>query len=742
MRGRRTTDHLRGSPENPISGYIKIIKKRNFVVFNILIIGVIASVIYGFKMTPVYMATTKLIIDRQAPKPVSMKEVMAGDTAFQDFYKTQYELLQSRSLAKSVIQKLGLETHPEFALSKEELSEVSDLPGVFRIIQAKLKEMGIRFRVTEEKNPPNPYTLIVNKFLRHLHIIPIRNSRVVDVAYEGQSPELIAQIANTTAEMYIQQNVTQRSSAEENASVWLEKRIVETRLKLEEAELKLQKYKQDKNIVEFEEKRDIATEELKQLNTEVIRAKTERLRLGALRLQLKKLKNNPVVLMQTIPDSMKSEAIQTLDLRYRELQNQYERMSKVYGESHPSMIDINGQLSAVLKRIPREIESLSHTLELDYQAISSEENSLNDRLEEQKQLVMSLDQAEIEYHALKREAESSNNLYNILLKQLSETNISSKSIESNIRIVDYAEIPRVPVRPNKLLYIIVGFFGSLLGGIGMVFLLESLDKTIRSAEDVESRFPFPFLGVLAVLDDGKKFPLIDSQNSKRAEELRIARTNLLHSCPDNPKKIIMVTSARSAEGKTTLGVNLAISLAQLGKNVLVVDADLQSSSPKIEFDISDRPGLVEVINNLNELQECIHKTNVEGLWFLPKGDVGSNITEIVSSKKFSRLLDFLRDKFDVILVDSPPALDFTGASVLTDYCDGVIFIIDAANNNENDVFRAIRQISMVAESSAMRSKVHAMEMSAGNDEDDALPPRRGGGSKILGIILNKIEAEV
>jgi polysaccharide biosynthesis transport protein len=446
--------------------------------------------------------------------------------------------------------------------------------------------------------------------------------------------------------------------------------------------------------------------------------------------------------MQTIPDSMKSEAIQTLDLKYRELQNQYERMSKVYGESHPSMIDINGQLSAVLKRIPREIESLSNTLGLDYQAISSEENSLNDRLEEQKRLVMSLDQAEIEYHALKREAESSNNLYNILLKQLSETNISSKSIESNIRIVDYAEIPRVPVRPNKLLYVIVGFFGSLLGGIGMVFLLESLDKTIRSAEDVESRFPFPFLGVLAFLDDGEKFPLIDNQNSKRAEELRIARTNLLHACPDNPKKIIMVTSARSAEGKTTLGVNLAISLAQLGKNVLVVDADLQSSSPKIEFEINDRPGLVEVINNLNELQECIHKTNVEGLWFLPKGDVGSNITEIVSSKKFSRLLGFLRDKFDVIFVDSPPALDFTGASVLTDYCDGVIFVIDAANNNENDVFRAIRQISMVAESSTMRSKVPAMEMGAGIDEDNDLPPRRGGGSKILGIILNKIEAEV
>ncbi|MFQ5674109.1 MAG: GumC family protein [Nitrospinales bacterium] len=717
----QTTDEIQ------VADYLRVIKKRKFTLINCVVILVIAATIYSFKMTPVYQAKVRVLIERNMPKVASLQETMALDTGDLQYYKTQYELLKSRDLAKSVIQRLHLENSEEF----EGKEPFIDFSGVKKWVESLLVQVGI----LEKKEPleihRDPYSGLVDAFLKKLRISPIRNSRLVDVGFQGYSPPLITEIANTTAEMYILKNIELRSSVEEGAGDWLRARIAEVQKKVEKSESALSKFLERKNIVGFDRgKQDIVSQKLSEINKEVVKAEAERVRLETLRDQLGSLKNDPEML-QSIPDYVKSEAILQLNKDYLALRREYAEKSKKFRSRHPIMLSVARRIKAIEDEIPKEVNRLLKSVEIDYQAALARESSMKSALARQKRATIKSNRDLIKYNALKREAESNKRVYDVLLKRLKETGVYAKSNESNIRIVDPAEVPVKPVKPRLKLNIALAGALGLFGGVFLVFFMESLDKTVRTQEDVESKIQIPFLGAVGLFD-GKDEASVASNdvNAKRSEDFRILRTNILHAAPDNPKKVLMVSSSVPGEGKTTTVSKLGVTFAQLEKKVLMIDADLRKSRLHKIFGANPQPGLSEYLADENDLKSVVHQTRVKGLSIIPRGVFTPYSAEILSSKKFKNLLVTASAYFDIVLLDTPPVLQISDASIVAKYCDGIVFVVKSGGTDIGLVQRALHQLA-----------TPTTEMIARGNEDDEKDLRvvSSATSKVLGVVLNMVD---
>ncbi len=718
--------------ETHLGDYLRIINKRKFILINCIVIMAIIATIYSFKTRRVYQASVQILIERNTPQAVALKETQALDASDFDYYKTQYEILKSRSMAREVIQTLGLEDSEEL----KEKPSLIDLKAIKDGIQSFLVQVGLIEEPEDLDIPTDPYSKLVNQYLKKLSVNPIRKSRLVLLSFSGYSPVLITKVANKAADTYILKNIRLRSNVEEGAGKWLQERITETKKKLGQSEVQLQNFIEKNNIIGFQDnKQDISTQKLSEINTEVTRAKSERFRLETLKNHLESLANDPVNLLRSVPDSMKNKAIQELEQDYSRLETELAEESKKYAGQHPKILSLTRKKKIIEKRIPDEVQRIINSVRIDYRSALARENSLTGVLRQQKKTVMLLNKNSLKYNVLKREVESDRSLYSVLINRLKETGISSKNYESNIRIVDPAEVPAVPIKPRMLknIYIFSGI-GFLLG-IFLIFLLESMDKTIRSIEDMENKLPFPFLGSIGVFSKGEgELPVVENPQSQRSEEFRIIRTNILYSSPDNPEKILMTSSCSPMEGKTTIVCNLAAAIAQMGKSVLVIDADLKKSRVHKVFNSTSEPGLVDYLFDRVDLKKIVHKTSVKGVSIIPRGLTTPYSAEILSSQKFKSLLAELKDQYDHILVDVPPTLHVSEAAIVARLCDGVVFVVRSGHNDVSSIVRALGQLSM----GPSGTSAEPVRPSAREAE---LQFAFQGQTRILGVILNMIDYE-
>lgn len=718
--------------ESHLGDYLKVINRHKFILINCIVIMAIFATIYSFKTRRVYQATVQVLIERNTPQAVSMKETQALDARDLDYYKTQYEIIKSRSMAREVIQKLSLEDSEEL----KEKPPLIDLKAIKDGVQSFLIQIGVIEEPEDLVIPSDPYSKLVDQYLEKLSVNPIRNSRLVNLSFSGYSPVLIAKITNTAADTYILKNINLRSNVEEGAGEWLEERIAETRKKLEQSETRLQRFVEKNNIIGFQDsKQDISTQKLSEISTDVTRAKSERFRLETLKNQLESLASDPVNLLRSVPDDMKSKATQELEQDYSRLQTQLAEESKKYASQHPKILTLTRKKTIIEERIPREVQRIINAVRIDYRAALARENSLSGVLTQQKKTVMRLNKNSLKYNVLKREVDSDRNLYSVLINRLKETGISSKNYESNIRIVDPAEVPTVPIKPRMLknIYIFSGI--GFIFGIFLIFLLESMDKTIRSVDDVENKLPFPFLGSVGVFSKGEsELPVVENTQSQRSEEFRIIRTNILYSSPDNLEKVLMASSCAPMEGKTTVVCNLACAIAQMGKSVLVIDADLKKSRVHKVFNSTSEPGLVDFLFDRSDLNKIVHKTSVKGVSVIPRGLSTPYSAEILSSQKFKSLLAELKKNYDHILIDVPPTLHVSEAAIVARLCDGVVFVVRSGHNDAPTIMRALRQLSM-GQPETSEEPVRS------SSKEPELQLAFQGQTRILGVVLNMINYE-
>lgn len=714
-----------------ISEFLKVLAKRKLVIFSCIVVFVVVATLISYRMKPVYRSTVQILIEREAPKAVKLQPTFpTGGAADFDFYKTQYELLKSRSLAKNLIQRLGLEDRLR---SSEANAEGWSFLKFRKWVAEKMIELGIREELAEEDTASDPYTPLVNKFLQNLSVEPIRGSRLVNIAYMDHSPSWAAEIANSDAEVFILKKIEMKSSLEAGVGDWLDARIAETKTQLARTQKILAEFKESKKLTSIDERRVIANQKLTLTNSEINTVKSDIVQKETLRNQLESRQDEPIELLLDLPDAARNSHLKSLDRDYRGIKKQLSEESKKLGPKHPKITSLSQKLKSIEESVPQAIDRMLKSLEIDLQSLRTREKSLIQRQIEQRKGVIVLDKNVLRFNSLKRDVASDRKMYEVLLQRQKETDIESKQTDSNVRIVDAAEVPTSHIKPNISLNIGMSFGLGAFFGIFLAFFLESLDRTLRTEDDVEGQVPFLNLGSISKFDRGEgDLPLKHNEDSPRVEEFRMVRTNLINSAPENPKKVLMMASATPKEGKTTLAANLGLAMAHLGKRVLILDADLRRSKIHSIFKIAGEPGLAEAISGKHPLNECIHSSGIHNVSILPRGEPTENMSDLLNSIKFKSLIAYLRDNYDLVVIDAPPVLSVSDPATISKSCDGIIFVVKAGGNDVRLVQRALNKMVSTTSGEIQakvsdRRKTETMQIQSTSH-------------KILGIVLNMVDS--
>ena len=624
-----------------LKDYIDVLRKRLWTVVTFFVIVVTVVAIHTFTSKPVYEAVSKILIEKENPNIVSFEEVLNLDTAHADYFNTQYKVLKSRTLVRKVFKAAGLGGTAEYRDNIDPITAFSD----------------------------------------SLKVKPVRDSRIVSLAVSGHSPEKITEIANLWAKIYMDQNLSQKLATSSQAVEGLSEKVENLQGKVNSSELALQSYKEESNIIAIEERQGIVVQKLSELNSAVIGANRQRIRFETRFGQLSDLLVKKG--WQSLTNIVDNNLIQNLKSDLVGLEREEASLSLTYRPKHPKMATVLSQMKLLRSRLAEEVEKVVKKAENDFEVARLEEETLRKALEAQKREALDLNKKLIRYNVLKREVDGNQKLFDVLLNRLKETSLTEGLEFNNIRVMDYAEVPMRPVRPKKRQNLLLALIVGLMGGAGLAFFFEYLDDSIKSPEDVERLVDLPFLGLVPAVADKESKDLYlvtrDIPKSPVSEAFRGLRTAVLFSASsDRELKTIMVTSSGPSEGKTTTAVNLAVTMAQGGKRVLLVDSDLRKPSLHKIFGISEMVGASNLlVDQSMDVREAIHETGIENLDVITCGPIPPNPSELLGSRRMKEIIERLHTDYDRVIFDTPPVMSVTDANVLGRMVEGVVLVVNS-----------------------------------------------------------------
>ncbi len=660
------------SPREPhLYDYLLILRKHQWLILSFLLAVVTIVSIATFRMQPVYSTTARVEIDRENSNVLPFQGADSFDYVMDtdNYIETKSKILTSETLALQTIRSTGLASHPEYS-SGDGPSEA--------IASGSL---------ANHKRPPELAT-----FLGSLSVHRVPNSRLLDVTFESTDPQLAARVVNAHIENFREDNFRSRYQAIAQASSWLSDQLDELKLKVQHSEDARIEYERKNQIWELDDKQNISTQRLSDINKELTGAQSERMKRQALYEFAKSGDAN------SVPELRSDIVLQELYKKRGDLNSQASDALAQYGPNFPKVQRLQGQLKEIDQLIGDEKKSIVDEMGNDYNAARQRELLLTQALDQQKIEANQMSERLVEYNILKREAEANKTLYDGMLTKLKEANISQALKSSNIRVVDPAMIPSTPTRPAKTRNIALSFVVGLVGGIGLALLREYLDNTVKTPDDIENLSRLPSLAVVPAFSDSngngrrgflkgvssnghdKRIELVAQHlpKSQMSEAFRALRTALLLSQADHPPQVVLVTSALPREGKTTAAANLAVTLAQLGDRTLLIDADLRKPGVARLLDMMDSKyaGLSSYLAGVSSLDlVTVPHPAIPNLAAIPTGPLPPNPADLLSSHKFADAIAELRGKFKFIVIDSPPIMAATDAVILSVQADGVLLVV-------------------------------------------------------------------
>jgi len=681
--------------------YWRILVARRATVIAVLLTVVVGMMIWTFKQTPIYRATTMIQVDRENANVLNFKDVYEIQTAEDDTLRTQYEVLKSRSLAKRVIEDLKLAENKEFK------------PGEPTIVTHLIKSVR-NFFGTPAQPETDPLKRVTDEYLSRLDVTPVRLARLASVTFDAADKDLAATIINAHARHFIEQNLQYKFDATQEASEFLTNQLVGLKAKLEQSEDRLQEYSRANDIVFTEEGSNTASEKLKQLQEEYTKAQADRFQ-----------KESYIRLIEggnadTIPQLMTNQVVSTSALNLDQLRRQDSDLAVTFAPEYPSRKRIRGQIEAIETSLRAEKDRVIRGVQAEYEAATERERLLADAVRNQTDLVNKINQEIIQYNILKRDVDSIKQIYDGLLTRLKEAGISAGLRASNIRIVDRAEIPVRAISPRKGLNLIIGILSGLVLGIGLALFEEYLDSSIKSADDVLRFLQVPTLGIVPKLESisgrasrygygygygrrrkGEENPQqpddkIDRANkvdliahyqphSLLSEAYRTIRTSLLLSYADRAPRTLLITSAEPSEGKTVTAANTAITLTQTGSRVVLIDAAMRKPRVHKMFGLNASNGLSSFLTGNLPLQDAIQKTQINNLFIIPCGILPPNPAELILSRRFAQMIQVLNEYFDYVIIDSPPLQNVSDGRIIAPLADGVLVVVKAFSTSRHAV---------------------------------------------------------
>lgn len=655
-----------------IRDYIQLILRRKWIVITFFLAIVTTVTLGTFMMKPQYKATTSIKIDKENANILTFKDVYALDRPEEDYYQTQFKILKSRNLARRVIRQMKLDLNPEFKVQKPGTTQASS----FLKKDPLNKDDGID-------------SSLVDSFISRIEVVPQQKSRLVNVSFSSYDPQLSEQITNSIARSFINLNIESKFDSTQQAREWLEKQLDAMKVRVEQAEEKLNEYAALNEIIFFESSTDkdgtksggenIITRRLSELSTELTSATSDRIMKEALYNEIRSGEADSSSLV------MGNSVILSLKKDYQMLDSEYNQSLKIYKPDYPKMAKLRGLADQLKKKMDSETKKIVSSIKKDYEAALRRENYLKTAFVNQKKEALNLNTRSIQYQILKREADTNKELYHGLLQRLKETGISASLTSSNIQVLDRAEVPRSPFKPKKAVNILLSLIIGLFGGIGLAFFAEYLDNTIKTPEDVEKKMFMPSLGLVPLYQNNDKMTQVEyvshlDAKNQISEAYSSIRTLLLFSSAGKPPKIMMITSPLRGEGKTTTAVNTAITLTKSNARVIIVDADMRRPRLHKVFKVDNSSGLSSFLSGNTEFsEELIKHTDIPWLDVLTSGPLPPNPAELLSSYRFRDLIEGLNPLYNFILFDTPPMLGLADAAITSTQADGVILVVKSGN---------------------------------------------------------------
>jgi len=695
-------------PREPhLLDYLIILRKHQWLIITFLLTVVTVVTIASFKMKPVYEAAARVEIDKESQNMVPFPDSNSYGE-FEDsenYVETQSKILQSETLALMTIKSMDLARYPEFGGS----SAAS---------------------VTHEGAIPRR-PAILGAFLGRLGVKRVPNSRLIQVQFEAEDPQLAAAVVNAHLQNFVEQNFRSKFDATTQATTWLSSELEELRIKVEKSEDARIAYERENQIWQIDEKQDITTQKLADLSKAVTDAQTDVAQKEALYRMA--LSGN----VDALPAARTNDVISALVKRKSDLDENYAEALDQYGPNFPKVLRIAAQQKEVDDNLAAARKTMVESVGVEFDTAKTHVELLQEALDKQKAEANDLAEKLVQYHILQHDAESNKQLYDGLLQKLKEAGITTGLRSTNIRVVDPALAPASPSRPQKARNIFLAVLVGLVGGIGLALFREYLDNTVKSPDDIEALTGLPSLAVVPSLPGlpstqgrlsrlareaapqsatGPRVELLSyiQPKSQISEAFRALRTSLLLSQADHPPQVILVTSALPREGKTTAAVNLAVTLAQLGDRTLLMDSDLRKPGIRRALNLTGgkEVGLSSYLAGVSTLDEVLmpHPT-INNLVALTTGPVPPSPADLLSSHRMREAITDLRHRFKFVVIDSPPVMAATDAVILSALTDGVLLVV-RSGETPKEAFTRTRDLLAAVKCRLLGVVLNAVDSSA------------------------------
>lgn len=651
----------------------RAIMMRKWSILALACAAAAATYVVTAQMVPVYRSSATILVDIDRPKLVPIGDVYGGAGAYyKEYFQSQAEVLKSRGVAQRVVAKLKLDEHPEFDPRQNKPSAVEKWIDAYFPAWADSKPVDALDKASIE-------AAVLRRFDSRLEVEAVRQSQLIKVSFEAHDARLAAAVANATAAAYIQADLDTRYKTSDNTGQLISQQLADLKAKLDASEMALQAYRDREGMLDS--KSVVLGGSGRQLDELTQRLVEARVRRSEAEQTYRQVKGGEASGYESVPVVVKNSSVQRAKELEAEAEKRVAEASQRYGPDHPNFVAADSDLSAARANTRRQIQNLVASVAKDYGAARAAEKSIEVALAQSKGTIQNLNRKEIQLGVLEREAAVNRDLYQAFLSRFKETSATRDAQASNARLVDPAMPALLPIRPAKTRAVAIAAVLSLFLGMIGSLVLKGLNNTVKTSRDVEGKLQQPFLAALPVLPrkDKKNFvrAALDHPRDPFAESIRTVSTGVLLSALDTPRKIVVVTSSVPEEGRSTFAINLAFSQAKT-KRVLLIEGDMRRPCFGEVMKISrGQKGLSQLLSGTCTFDDCLLRIDGTNLDVILAGPIPPNPLELLVSQKFRDMLAMLRDRCDMVVIDSPPVQLVSDALVIGSLATGVIFIVKA-----------------------------------------------------------------
>jgi len=738
--------------------YWRAIRKRLWLVIGIVALVTMLAVVYVARKPDLYEAQSRVQVDlEETGNLVNNTRPLYGPTDDPIYFNTQLQILISPGLMRRVVRTLDLEHNPDFfkgaqrqstwqtflrmvglgSKPQEAPKQPDQLPLTTSVAQATARE---------DLNEAKRLAPYVNTILGGLKVEPVKETRgyyketrLIDIKFTHTDPSVAEKVVNAIAEVYVFSNLEKRTEANSTTGDFLQKRIAELQQQIRTSEERLVNYAKNNQIISLDPNQNTVVERLAGLNQQLLQAENERKTAEAAYNAAK----TPDAANALVDEAAKQNS--DVEAKLIELRQKRALLLVDATEEAPEVKEVDQQITELDKQLKdlrsRKSATLLTNLNTRYQQALEREQSLRKAFEQQRAQTLSQNEAAINYRIIQQEIETNKSLLNGLLQGAKENDVVLAGKPNNISIVDYALTPDTPVGPNRTRTVIAAFFLSIGLGLGLALFFEYLDDTVHSTEEVERVLHLPALAVIPSVGGAARRRVLPGKSkttalqkggnsngngngnsellknvdgrSPLAEAYRHLRTSVLLSTAGRAPKSLLVTSSLPGEGKTTTAVNTAISLAQTGASVVIIDADMRRPRLQSIFDMQGQLGLSSILSSdasEDDMLSMVTEDQESGLSVLTSGPIPPNPAELLGSDQMRRLIATLQANYTHVVVDSPPVSSFTDGVLISTMVDGVLLVVHGGKSSRHIVRRSKQLLSDV-------------------------------GAKIFGVVLNNVNLQ-